>query len=400
MRKPSILFAALLLGGCAATTTDAVPASSGTGIPAGARLEPSGYLTIREAPPPPFPGEPPPEPVVIDEFAKRVSSRDPAVRAQAWEEVNGSPAFQAELQRLAQIIAREERDNFVQVRLVRDPAVAAEIWFKRDAARTLARYTSDPLFRPRQGGLNATEQESLTRLWMERMGSGEVISTFGISPQGGVEISSAVEEAEFRRIAAERGWTLGPELNLTFPPPRPAAFADASLAPFVRVSARDANAKGIQLLAGSSGRIILQDGCFRLSDRQSGAPGPLVMFDRHTQLGLDAQNYLVVIGGPERERRYRIGEMGSWGGPNGVNESDPDVQELRRQCGDGPILNVAEPQSQRLFALPDPHWVADHARARSIPYREAWRRVIACMKRTEPRHPGLGARERCIRQFN
>ena len=41
-----------------------------------------------------------------------------------------------------------------------------------------------------------------------------------------VEIGVAVEEAEFRRIAAQRGWALGPELTLNFPPPRPPAFAD------------------------------------------------------------------------------------------------------------------------------------------------------------------------------
>jgi hypothetical protein len=329
-----------------------------------------------------------------------VGSPDPAVRARAWEEANGSPAFQAELRRLSEVLSREERDNFVQLRLVRDPAVAAEVWFKRDAARTLARYTSDPLFRPRQGGLNASEMESLSRLWAERAAGGDVISVFGVGPLGEVEISSAVEEAEFRRIASERGWTLGPELKLIFPPPRPPAFANPSLARFVRVFARDANAKGIQLLAGSRGRIVLEDGCFRLAPRQAGEPGPLVMFDRGTQLGLDAQNYLVVIGGFERERRYRIGEIGSWGGPNKVNENDPDVRELRRQCGDGPLVNVAEPQSQRLFALPDPDWVLDHARAKSVPYREAWHRVIACMKRQEARHPGLGARDRCVRQFN
>jgi hypothetical protein len=215
-----------------------------------------------------------------------------------------------------------------------------------------------------------------------------------------VEVGVAIEEAEFRALAAQRGWELSPAVSFSFAKPRPPAFAEPSLARYVRVFAREANAKGIQLLAGSRGRIILEDGCFRLAPREAGRPGPLVMFERHTQLALDAENYLVVIGGFERERRYRIGEIGSWGGPNGVNEEDPDVRELRRQCGTGEIVNLAEPQSQRLFSLPDPEWVADHARARKISYPEAWRRVIACMEREEARRPGLGARDRCIRQFN
>jgi hypothetical protein len=208
-----------------------------------------------------------------------------------------------------------------------------------------------------------------------------------------------VEEPEFRALAAQRGWELSPAVNFSFASPRPPAFTDPSLARFVRVFARDAHAKGIQLTGGSMGRIVLEDGCFRLAGGQGGAPGPLVMFDRNTRLGLDAQNYLVVLGGPDRDSRYRIGETGSWPGPNNVNEDEPEVRELRRQCGGGPLVNVAEPQSQRLFALPYPDWIAEYARARKIPYRGAWRRVIACLKREEARRLSIAARERCIRPF-
>lgn len=384
-----------------ATARDGSMPAAGASLPAGSRLSATGYLTIGEVPPSPFPEAPPPEPRVVDDFPRRTSSPDPAVRAKAWEEANGSPAFQAELQRLRQLLSREEPDNFVEMRLVRDPEVAAEIWFKRDAAAALARYTSNPLFRPRQGGLNRAEQERLRSLWVERMEQGDLINSVGVYPiDNMVELGIAVEEAEFRRSAAERGWELGPQLKLNFPPPRPPAFADPALENYVRVFARDREAKGIQLLAGSIGRIILEDGCFRLASRKAGELGPLVMFGRETQLGLDQQNYLVVLSEGGR-RRYRVGELGSWPGPNMVDESDPDVRELRRQCGSGPVINVAEPESERLFTAPDPAWVADYARAQSLSYREAWQEVIACMRRELDRgRRGLEARDRCIRQFN
>jgi hypothetical protein len=399
LKHPPFLILASALTACA-TPKPAAVAPSLSALPTGAEQSPSGYLTILKAPPPPFPAEPPPEPQVVDDFAKRVSSRDPAVRARAWEEVNGSPAFQAELQRLAQTLAREERDDYVQVRLVRDPTVAAEVWFKRDADRTLARYTSNPLFRPRQGGLSVRQQESLNRLWVERAGSGDLISTVGIDPLGSVEISVAVEEAEFRRVAAERGWQLGPELKLNFPPPRPPAFADPALTKYVRTFTRETRAKGIQLTGGYRGRIVLVDGCFRLPERETGEPGPLVMFGRDTQLTRDEQGYLTVLG--ERgQRRYRIGDLGSWPGPNDVDEADPEVRRLRAQCGEGPLTNVAEPESERLFALPYPHWIADYARAKKVSYRTAWTQLIACYEREERRgRSGLAARERCIKQFN
>jgi hypothetical protein len=401
LKRPPFLLLVTALAACAGPEPPpAAVAPSLAALPTGAAVSASGFLDIRQAPPPPFPAEPPPEPQVVDDFSRRTSSADPAVRARAWEEANGSAAFQAELQRLGQLLHREQRDTFVQVRIVRDPTVAAEVWFTRDAAQTLARYTSNPLFRPRQGGLTLAEQERLSRLWSERAEGGSVISMIGVDPRGSIEIGSAVEETEFRRIAKERGWELGPELKLTFPPPRPLAFTDPGLARYVRTFARETKAKGIQLTAGFSGRIVLADGCFRLAERESGKPGALVMFGRDTQLTRDEQGYLTVLG--ERgQRRYRVGDLGSWPGPNEVNETDPEVRQLRRVCGEGPLTNVAEPESERLFALPYPQWLADYARARRISYRSAWTEVTACYEREERRgRRGLQARERCIKQFN
>jgi hypothetical protein len=390
----------LLLSGCTLVTPGAGSVDpSGAALPTGSRLSSAGYLTVLQAPPSPFPDAPPPEPKVVDDFARRTSSPDPLVRARAWEEANGSPEFQRELQRLREVLAREEAD-FVDVRLVRDPSVAAEIWFKRDAARKLARHTSNPLFRPREGGLDADEQERLRSLWAGRAGGGDLINLFGVDPfTGVVELGIAVEEAEFRRAAASRGWELGPQVKLSFPPPVPPAFAAEGLERRVRTFARESRAKGVQLTAGSVGRIVLEDGCFRLAGSR-GEPGPLVLFGRETQLSLDRQGYVVVLGEGGRTR-YRVGEVGSWPGPNTVDENDPNVRELRRRCGGGPISNVAEPESRRLFSAPYAEWVADYARARSLSYQQAWREVIACMEREERRgRSSPQARDRCIRQFN
>jgi hypothetical protein len=262
----------------------------GGSLPTASRLSAAGYLTIGEVPPSPFPQDAPPEPGAVDDLALDTSPADPEVRARAWERANGSPAFQQELQRLMQVLGRQEPENFVEMRIVRDPEVAAEVWFKHDAASTLARYTSNPSFRPRQRGLSRAEQEHLRSLWAGRIEGAPVINMLSVDPiTGTVEIGSAVEEAEFRRIAAERGWELGPNLRLMFPQPRPAAFVEPSLAQYIRVFPRESKAKGIQLTGGYSGRIVLEDGCFRLQSRQAGEVGPLVLFGRQTQLGLDDQ---------------------------------------------------------------------------------------------------------------
>jgi hypothetical protein len=406
-----VLLAACFLAGCAAPAESdrafmtaeksvlAVAEPAGV-IPSGARLSSRGFLDLQEVPPSPFPAEPPPEPAPVDDFARRTSSPDPAVRARAWEEANGSAAFQAELQRLQRVLRREQPDIFVGLRIVREPAVAAEVFFKRDAARSLSRYTSNPLFRPRQGGLNAAEVEKLQALWVKRAQEGRLLNSVGVDPLSGrVELGVAVEEAEFRRRSADLGWVLGPEVKLTFPPSRPAAFAEPALGARIRFFARETGEKGIQLTAALFGRIVLEDGCFRLA-REGAGTGPLVIFGRNTQLARDAAGYLVVRARGDG-RFARIGERAVWGGPNHVDESDPVLAQLRQACGDGPVTNVAEPQSERLFGVPDPVWVADYARARKLSFGAAWRRVIACLEREEGGGwRGIEGRDRCIRQFN
>lgn len=88
---------------------------------------------------------------------------------------------------------------------------------------------------------------------------------------------------------------------------------------------------------------------------------------------MDQQGYLVVLSEGGR-RRYRIGELGSWPGPNTVDETDPDVRELRRQCGSGPVTNVAEPESERLSGVPYATWITDYARTQSLSTRRRGRK--------------------------
>ena len=112
------------------------------------------------------------------------------------------------------------------------------------------------------------------------------------------------------------------------------------------------------------------------------------------------EGYLAVRTGDEG-RSYRIGEPASWGGPNSFSEDDEDVRALRAACGDDPIINVAAPESERLFATPEALWVLDYAYSKNITYEKAWDRVIRCIEGhlDRGRRP-LDARDRCIDQYN
>lgn len=407
-----IIFAScLLLSACATAPDHAVQeaplpptANLAVPMPKGARVEPSGYLTIREVPPTDIPVEAPPRPKTLDSFARKTSLGSPEEQARAWEEANGDTAFHQELQRLRGVLERREAGNFVSVQLVRDPQVMGEFAFRRDGSATLAKYTADPAFRAVTVDTDPVALAELRALWKERMRERDAaIGLLGTDERdNSIEISTGLTEPDFRSIARRKGWDLAdPRLEMTFAQPRGPAFVDPAIASLVRFFPRENEAASIRLTALGQGTVVLQDGCFRLADERNRPRGELVMFGRESQLGIDSEGYLAVSDAGGGERRYRIGEPGAWGGPNGVDEDSEDVRRLRKACGDDSIVNIAEPQSQRLFASPDPQWVLDYAYTKDITYQKAWERVRRCISAQFDRgRSALDARDRCIRQYN
>ena len=396
------------LAGCATVQPDAPQGSAvlmpaGKPSPQGARIERSGYATILSAPPSPFPAEAPPMPGQLDTLARRTSLGTDADRNRAWEEVNGTAAFQLEFQRLREVIARAESDTFLTVRLVRDPGVIGEFLFSGGGKETLAKYTDDKAFRAVDTSVDPIAFGRLEQTWLGRTEIAEAsINLLGAnSIDGTIEMNVGIEEPAFRAIAARRGWDLtDPRLRFTFAQPRPEPFAVAGLAGLVRAFPRENTSAAIRLLAKGTGTVVLKDGCFRHANDKGRAGDTLVMFARDSQLTLDGEGYLAIRseGG---ERQYRIGELGSWGGPNGFSESDEDVRALREACGRDRLINLAAPQSERLFAMPEPLWVLDYAYSKGITYDAAWDRVTACMNRQMDRgRMPMEARDRCIQQYN
>ena len=399
-----------VLSACASIPDAPAPTTTadGTFVPAGATLNESGYISIGHVAPTPYPDSPPPEPRGIESFASRLSGASAEEQAKLWAEANGSEEFQNEVQRLQQILPTNEPGNFVQINLLRDETsmvdpqtlLGAEVWFKRDAAQTLAKYTSRADFFPRTGGLSEREVEALTRLWIDRVRDLKWPSSIGTNPSlGVVEITPGVTRERFEAVAAERGWTYGDEVDLTFAPPAPPPFADERLEGVVRTFARESSSPAIRMTALGMGRVILDDGCFRMAPRNGGGKGPLVMFAYDAQLGVDEEGYVVVTGTEGGERRtYRIGEEGAWGGPNGYDEGSDQVRELRERCGPGEIANLAMPHSLRIFSLPHSDTLADYAKRRRMDYSQAWDAVIACYERQERAGRSVrDAGERCVR---
>lgn len=340
MGRAAPAFAQANLGSATAKVRDAPSA------PRGATIGPSGYATILSAPPtsaitavpiapppPPADGRPTPLPMTREARVARARMMNP------------DEAAREAAQALNRRIGQAERGNYVGMRIVRDPSPRFAFQFKRNAAATLARYTRDPRFTSREGGLTRAELQPIFDEWWKRfepfrlVGGGSVYEFDGV-----VRFDMNIDETEFREIAARKRWTLPERLELRFSPPRNPRSVDPALNRYVRVFARVDRKPALVHDALLRGRVILRDGCFRLTEY--GEQGEaLVIFGRDVELGLDADNYMVLKNTSPGRAAPRIGEMMMWGGRRGYSEADPNVKLLRSRCGPGPIVSVGEPNS-------------------------------------------------------
>ena len=310
----------------------------------GATIGPSGYATILSAPSTSAVSAPPAAPPPADGRATPMPMTREARRARSGM-MNPDEAARDAALALDRRLSRAERGNYIGRRVVRDPGARFAFQFRRNAAATLARYTRDPRFTSREGGIPALELRPIFDEWWKRfepfrvVGGGSVYEFDGV-----VRFDMNIDEAGFREIAARERWTLPKRLELRFSPPRNSRSIDPALVSYVRVFAREDRRPAVILQARLGGRVILRDGCFRLIEHGD-AGEALVVFGRDLELGLDAQNYMVLKNAGSNKPPPRIGEMMVWGGPRYFSEADPNVKMLRAACGAGPIVAVGEPDS-------------------------------------------------------
>lgn len=280
------------------------------------------------------------------------------------------------------LLTSAERADYVGMRIVRDPHARFAFQFRQDASAALARHSRDQRFVAVSGGVPAAELRRVFDEWRERfqpdrlVGGGTAAEFDGV-----VRLDMTIEEAGFRNIASERRWTLPERLELRFAPPRVARPVDPGLARLVRISPRQDSRPAVVNDSAPGGRIVLRDGCFRLSgaDRKT---EPLVVFGRDVGLAVDASGHMVVGGAGTPDRRVRIGEQMTWGGPRTADERDAGVRAVKAKCGTGPIVSVGEPISERRFKVRQ--WAIDDlAGRRGISRQAAWEETRACLLRAE-----------------
>jgi hypothetical protein len=182
------------------------PAATGRfRITTGARVEPSGYLTVEAAPDSPTPPPEPPrkaqnERTYYAELAG-VSNEEAAKRMREQEALR--PAFE----RILAQVRKKERGNFTAVELIHKPDWAYLLYFKRDPDRTLAKYTRNPRIKARAARYTSGELQKMAQPWIDRFDKERLLTGYGMNARHGTaDLDMLVSEEEFAASAARNKW--------------------------------------------------------------------------------------------------------------------------------------------------------------------------------------------------
>lgn len=306
------------------------------------------FATVLKAPPSPT-GDIEPQRQNYRTVSEWYAQEEGLPLEEAEKRLSEQQGVQPIFERLQERLRKSEPDNYVSARLVHQPDWAYVLYFKRDPGATLRKYSVHPRFKAAKAAYTEAELKALADPWLKRFADERI--GFGYSPfpaEGRAEIMMTITAAEYRAIAGRQGWGDVPvPIRLSFAKELPFPRVDTQIAPLLRGFASESQATGLQMQAGFSGRVILDDGCLRLESK-SKAKGPLVVFHRETGIGLDVQGYLAIIDRSTGKAKGRIGEMWSWAGPNPGTAFD-GLEELKAACGAGPIANVGNPESESRF---------------------------------------------------
>jgi hypothetical protein len=248
-------------------------------------------------------------------------------------------------------VAEKEADTFAGLWIQHQPTYGVAVAFTRDAAATLRKYTTDPLFIPveRPGPTVAELHETQERMFTElqRLGAHPMMGGSDIKT-GRITIEVVGDLTRFRQ-AVKRGEVRVPpyvEINEpgalphAAPPPPPPGFVNPVKA-FPRSRYR---ASGIELAVLITGKAVLgADGCLRLErERHS----PVIVWAN--EAALDLSHGDVRIFNRATGQTVRPGETIILGGNSTALKDDADVIDENPACP-GPYVLVPSPRPYAPF---------------------------------------------------
>ena len=300
----------------------------------GAVIEPSGFLTILDAPPAPYApamlGAPQPL------SAEQIAGHAEFARAGKFQ----NEVMDA-VQALQTILRRRESGNFVDLYFENQGEPHVVFRFLRDPERTLAKYTKDPRFRAGKADYDNAELRATLERMMTAFAADRVIQGGGTgNKENRVVLDLSVPESEFRALAARKGVAIPDSVILRVPPGlATAAVANRPLppeiAPLVRIFPRSDRPLGIVNAIDSTAKVVLRDGCFRAADHDNA----LVQLPMGANLFVDSEGYLA-FGSGEGPGYARVGEVVVFPGSVGEVTAPELVGPIHAACGPGKVIAV------------------------------------------------------------
>lgn len=337
-----VLVAAALVASCSSdqVIASSQPESVRAAHPIGAVIGPAGHATIRDAPPAPFtpsePGTPPP-----------LTPEQLAAHAQFRRSADFQNAVMEEVQALADRLRTAERGNFVDLYFENEGEPHVVFRFLRDPEATLARYTRHRSFRAARARFTDAELRAAADFMLSTFRDDRVVQSVGIGNRNNrAEVEISVTEPEFRALVARKSVRIPDAVELHFRATEPAAAVNAPLAPgiasLVRIFPRNDRPFGPLHAINSRARVILDDGCFRISGGDHDKA--LVLFPLGAQLFIDRDNYLA-YGSDEAPGYARVGEELVF--PGTISEvSAPElVGPIHAACGTARVVAITAMQS-------------------------------------------------------
>jgi hypothetical protein len=262
-----------------------------------------------------------------------------------------SQNYRKEAQALEVQLRADEAENLVEFRLVWEPEFHYLVSFLKDADATLARYTSNPIFKSNiveysAEALQAKSNEfhdTLRALYPKHDLGGE--SSVDLL-KGKVVANLDLYEEDFSTFPTLDAYRNDPMMELRYNwPLDPPEVLSAEAAPLIRHFAHGKIREPMVILGhAGEGKIRLKDGCFFLDDGKR--KDQLLVFPKRVGVVLDDEGYIALIDRspyPGNQTTTRAGEPARWfSGPKAV--TDPEIlTPLQAVCGEYDAVIIGTP---------------------------------------------------------
>ena len=339
IRRLSILLAIVSVAACGNATSPAAKNQQPTDriTLRGATIEPDGYATILDAPPAPFkpaqPGAAQPPPAAADQAQKQ----------QQWRRVTEfQNEVREEVQALADKLRVAEKNNFVDLYYENEGEPHVVFRFLRDGRQTLAKYTRNPSFAASDVRYSREELRAAMDFMFNAFREDRVIQGGGIgSKSNRAEVEIIVPPDEFWALVRRKSVKIPEAVKLDFRATQPAAAINRSLSPAIarllRIFPRDDRPIGLLHAIESRAKVVLEDGCFRISGGEHDKA--LVQFPLGAQLFIDRDGYLA-YGRGESPGYARVGEEIVFPGSLSTVSAPELLDPIHAACGAGKVVKV------------------------------------------------------------